>query len=487
MITCSLIIAWFVGLSNFGSNEAQGTDVSGTISPPGVTWDLAGSPYIVVDDVWVDEGATLTVEPGVSVKFDGFFGIYVQGNLTAIGTESNRIDFTSNQATPAPGDWDTLYINGHAEIRYCNITYGNGGLYLGASSNNNVTDNNISYHSDYGFSLGGTFNTVNNNTMIENGIFMAGAALENWNTHEIDTSNTVNGKPVYYWKNKKGGTIPADAGAVILANCTDITVENLELAGGAYGIQLGYSSHNGIFNNSITSHRFGMGLGSSNYNQVANNNINNNFHGISVGGSQYNNIDNNTVCSHYANGMIISGSDDNNITGNNISDNGGHGIELKSVSERNNIIGNTFLSNDNSGVRVHPWSVGNIISRNTIFDSNRGVATLGNTNKIIGNGISYSDYGIYVEAGESDISNNTVINNDYGIYITGKANNNIYHNNIINNTNQAYDDTIFGNRWDNGYPYGGNYWSDYDGFDNYSGPGQFEPGPDGIGDTPYYI
>jgi hypothetical protein len=44
-----------------------------------------------------------------------------------------------------------------------------------------------------------------------------------------------------------------------------------------------------------------------------------------------------------------------------------------------------------------------------------------------------------------------------------------------------------GNKWDNGYPSGGNYWSDYNGTDLYSGPYQNVTGSDGIGDTPYVI
>jgi len=38
--------------------------------------------------------------------------------------------------------------------------------------------------------------------------------------------------------------------------------------------------------------------------------------------------------------------------------------------------------------------------------------------------------------------------------------------------------------WDNGYPSGGYYWSDYNGTDSYSGPYQDLTGSDGIGDTP---
>ena len=85
------------------------------------------------------------------------------------------------------------------------------------------------------------------------------------------------------------------------------------------------------------------------------------------------------------------------------------------------------------------------------------------------------------------IKNNNIHNNSQGLQITANSNNNlIYHNNFINNNQNAFDNGKR-NQWDNGYPSGGNYWSDYTGTDNFSGPGQNESGSDGIGDTPYYI
>ncbi|MCZ2856458.1 MAG: hypothetical protein O2U62_05145, partial [Candidatus Bathyarchaeota archaeon] len=59
-----------------------------------------------------------------------------------------------------------------------------------------------------------------------------------------------------------------------------------------------------------------------------------------------------------------------------------------------------------------------------------------------------------------------------------------YHN-IFNNTINAYSNWT--NTWDNGYPSGGNYWSDYNGTDYFNGPYQNITGSDGIGDTPYNI
>jgi len=84
------------------------------------------------------------------------------------------------------------------------------------------------------------------------------------------------------------------------------------------------------------------------------------------------------------------------------------------------------------------------------------------------------------------VENSRVENNYYGIRLLGSENNRIHRNSFINNANQAHDNSV--NYWDNGYPSGGNYWSDYTGADNYRGDrGTLMPGSDGIGDTPYYI
>jgi parallel beta-helix repeat protein len=84
------------------------------------------------------------------------------------------------------------------------------------------------------------------------------------------------------------------------------------------------------------------------------------------------------------------------------------------------------------------------------------------------------------------IFDNTVSNNADGISLSNSSNNLIYHNNFTNNTQNAWDDTS-GNKWDNGYPSGGNYWSNYTGADMYHGPDQNLIGSDSIGDTPYNI
>jgi parallel beta-helix repeat protein len=103
----------------------------------------------------------------------------------------------------------------------------------------------------------------------------------------------------------------------------------------------------------------------------------------------------------------------------------------------------------------------NIITGNNLVNNYNGMSFFESINNlIIGNNITHSSSIIFFEA-----SNNT-----------------FYHNNFVNNTAQAGDaDSI--NVWDNGYPSGGNYWSDY----RTRYPNATEIDGSGIGDTPYVI
>ena len=81
-----------------------GTNVSGTISTT-TSWDVGSSPYTVTGHVTVASGVTLTIDPGVTVKFDNGKIMIIEGELIAKGNSGNRIIFTSSAASPAPGDW----------------------------------------------------------------------------------------------------------------------------------------------------------------------------------------------------------------------------------------------------------------------------------------------------------------------------------------------------------------------------------------------
>jgi len=76
-------------------------------------------------------------------------------------------------------------------------------------------------------------------------------------------------------------------------------------------------------------------------------------------------------------------------------------------------------------------------------------------------GTNWGDSGIYLNyANYCNISSNNVRNNEAGIYLSSSSNNTLFHNNFINNTNQVSSENSI-NTWDDGYPSGGNYWSDH--------------------------
>ena len=149
--------------------------------------------------------------------------------------------------------------------------------------------------------------------------------------------------------------------------------------------------------------------------------------------------------------LMLTGSSRNTITNNDLSNTGEFfgSMILSYSSQRNTITKNTIHDNT---VAVAFWnnSNNNIICNNDIIDNYGGIA------------FEYIDGGSRLRDG--------------GPPPWPSIDNKIYHNNFIDNTIQAYDEGY--NQWDDGYPSGGNYWSDYNGSD--------ENG-DGIGDTPYDI
>ena len=98
------------------------------------TWDTAGSPYEVTDNISVHNGVTLTIDPGVEVIFDQYAGLTVNGSLIAIGTATQPITFTATSQNP--GWWDGVsiagtdaaHLNSGSSLDYVTINYAGGGL-----------------------------------------------------------------------------------------------------------------------------------------------------------------------------------------------------------------------------------------------------------------------------------------------------------------------------------------------------------------------
>ena len=452
-----------------------------------------------------------------------------------------------------------------------------------SSSNNNVSGNNVTSNDEYGISLDFSSNNILRGNKIANNkynFFVRGSKLIEF-VNDVDASNAVDGKPVYYWVSKRDMDVPPNGGYVALVNCTRITVQNLNLTknwqgmliaytinskitkntikNNEYGIESVYSSNNNVSRNTIVNNRYDIRLSYSSNNHISENNIansgcgvylysssnNNNVSGNNIttndwlgiwlnyssnnhisenniansgcgvwlnSSSNNNNVSGNNITSNDEYGVYLSHSLSNIISGNNITANNGYGAVL-SYSSYNDVSENSIMANNQSGIRLDS-SLGNIISGNNITANNlNGVHLLsssGNSisrnnmmanngsgillsyssgNDVSGNNIANNRYGIRLDfsSGNRLYVNNLTANSRNGVCSYSSSGNSIYHNNFMNNIGQQVNSTASTNVWDDGYPFGGNYWSNYIGVDFYIGPYQNVIGSDGMGDTPYVI
>lgn len=343
--------------------------------------DITGSVEIVANNITLDCNGHSITGTGTG------YGIYLN-NKSSVNIKNCTVRFF----------YDGMYLRYSSANTFINNTslYNYSGVYLYRSDNNTIIENTANSNRYDGITVShSSENTITKNkisknikgidlfystntTIIENifendGIFIFGSGIHHFNTHVIE-NNTINRKPIYYYKNVSNIKVPEDAGQVILANCTNMIIENINAPSNSVAIEIAYTSMSSILNNII------------NLNYIAS--------------------------------ILLIHSNNNEIIGN--------------------------YSNSN------------------LF---RGIA------------LNNSD--------TNTVTNNILSNHETGIYLDYSNNNKIYHNNFIDNYYQAYIYGGEGNLFDNGYPLGGNYWSDYTGADEKSGENQNQPGADGIGDTPY--
>jgi parallel beta-helix repeat protein len=190
----------------------------------------------------------------------------------------------------------------------------------------------------------------------------------------------------------------------------------------------------------------------------------------------------------------------------------GAGIYMRSVTDCT-ISGNKLIQ-DTAGIQLEFGADGNIIANNTMTSVGLGFGTFdASWNIFSGNNVSSngrgpglnvnSDYNVIsdnrITAPEwvialhachyNNMTGNYFANGQIGIYLPDSSDNRVYHNQIVNNTQQA---SLQGfpshlNYWDDGYPSGGNYLSNYEGADLSKGVYQNDTGGDCIGDSAYAI
>ncbi len=114
-----------------GGSGTGPTEHSGNIKAD-ETWWPSGNPHILTSDVYVTDNATVTIKPGCVVKLDPGVEFYAgygsPASIVAEGTADSVITFTSNVASPSPGDWQSIGIYDEAmntaSFKYCVFEYG---------------------------------------------------------------------------------------------------------------------------------------------------------------------------------------------------------------------------------------------------------------------------------------------------------------------------------------------------------------------------
>lgn len=124
-------------VTTLGATEVRQTDIT-----ENTTWRRTNSPYYIYGDINIKNGATLTIEAGVEVRFveihgdggyeDGAELVVRDGALVTQGTPALPVRFTSANEIKKAGDWGAIIVeyNSQYVLKNAEIEYAKNGLRL---------------------------------------------------------------------------------------------------------------------------------------------------------------------------------------------------------------------------------------------------------------------------------------------------------------------------------------------------------------------
>lgn len=296
------------------------TEITGIISLD-TTWTKTNSPYILTGPILVSNGATLTIEPGVTVHLNEYY-IRVNGTLVARGTNTDKIHFepfnsnpgqylgTQLEFTSFSTDWneqtktgsiiENAFINSDLSISNSpkvNINTINARIRINGDSsvvisNNTITDqiiidnnasaiilnNNIISEKDYMITLdvvGGSAAISNNNITGHGDVGNIGISIEGDNQVYI-SDNIISGFQGYgirvasdttiernsICRNKLGILIGEDVGfgQLVVGAYSEIIIRNNTIKDNSKGIYGSTSATTIIYNNIQNNSDYNVGL-----------------------------------------------------------------------------------------------------------------------------------------------------------------------------------------------------------------------------------
>ena len=472
----------------------------------------------------------IIINPNGTISSPVTANITISNNETYTFTGNNYLPIVVNRSNiiingrgytlqASEGIGFTLLNVGNVTIKSTTITNSSYGIYLDYSDNNTLSGNNITANTYDGVDLwySSNNNALSGNNITANtydGVDLWYSSNNNTLSGNNITANGSDGVDLWYSSNNNtlsGNNIRADGygGIYLYSSCDNNTLSGNNVANSDEGIYL-YSScdNNTLSSNTVTANTYdGIWLNSSSGNALSGNNVANSEEGIYLNSSSDITLSGNNVTASSIAGIWLESSSGDVLSGNNITANNYDGIWLES-SSGNVLSGNDITANSEDGIWLNSssdvtlsgnnvtanlfgveldYSSGNVLSGNNVTANSACGILLrygSSGNVLSGNNVTADGYGVdlYGSSGNVLSGNNITANSEQGVDLVSSSNNTFFHNNFINNTQQAFSDGS-PNTWDNGYPSGGNYWSNY----QTAYPSAAENDSSAIWNTPYVI
>ena len=384
---------------------------------------------------------------------DSWFGIFV--------TSSKFVTILNNSIySNIYGIFETSSSNltvEKNEIKIHRIYHDSKGIYFtsvqsGKIENNTISNNSMGIHIDGSTNIIIENNNISNNS---NGTYIGYStnlffySNKFWDNeyhlcivsgsltaypNAMPTNNTVNGKPMYYYRDQSDITVPSDAGYVALINCSRMTVKDLKLSHNYDGILLSYTKDSLIRNNTLELNYYGIHFDTYETNNiVADNTIKNNTYGIFIYFSWQNKLYSNKMANNSYSFGIDAGNNDKYYFNNTIPTN-------------NTVDGKPVYFWTGESNKVAPSDAGflglidcsNITVKNMTMKKNYHSILLVDTHSssIYNSNFSHNYFGIDQRNGyENRMYNNTYTFNDRGCQIS--------HNGMTGTNNISVENSTF--------------------------------------------